>query len=327
MKTKVVYVIVSCEKDAYLEEALISVYSLRKWNPNAIVEIVVDNETDKSLTGKRKEILNYISKKHVVHIDCPMTSLEISRFIKTNVRNYIEGDYLYLDTDTVITGSLEAIDDFKYDIGAIPDKHVNIGRHSFRANIDFGAKVLNWRVSEEMNYYNGGVLFSRDTEFGRSFFARWHELWKAHRTKMKSDQPSLARTNEEFGYPIHELDGIWNCQVVENGLKYLQEAKIIHYFASNLSGKQKSPYLFFDKDITDKIKSSGEITPDIQEMISHAKSAFADVSRIISNDDMPFMMSALHSLYLSYPKAFIRLNKMTAFYLRVVNKFKRMMKS
>lgn len=326
MKTKIVYVIVSCEKDAYLEEAFISVYSLRKWNPNSIVEIVIDSKTDESLKGNRSAILNYIDKKIVVPFEDCWTNLEKSRLLKTNLRNIVEGDYLFIDTDTVITGDLSEIDNCEYDIACVPDKHVPIGQHSFRANIDFGAMMVGWNVKEELNYFNSGVVFVRDNDFTHKFWSRWNELWKEHRSQMKSDQPSFARTNEEFGYPIQELDGTWNCQVVENGLKYLQEAKIIHYFASNLSGKQKSPYLFFSKDVTDKIKTSGKITPEIENMISRARSAFADVNRIISIDDMPFMMSALHSLYLYRPKTFNTLNKMIALYLRVENKFKRMVK-
>lgn len=326
MRTKIVYVLVSSEKDAYLEEALISIYSLRKFNPDATIEIIVDDETNKTLIGKRLEVLKYISNIVVINVDNSLSGLEKSRYIKTNVRDYIDGDYLYLDTDTVITGDLSDIDNFQYDIGSVPDKHVNIGRHPFRENIDYGAKLLGWQVIEENNYYNGGVVFSRDNEFTRRFFARWHELWKEHRNLTKSDQPSLAKTSEEFNYPIHELDGVWNCQVVDNGLKYLQEAKIIHYFASNLSGKQKSPYLFFSKDVTDKVKESGKITPEIDDMILHARSAFADVCRVISNDDMPFMMSSIHNIYLNYPKMFKALNSITAFYLRVANKLKRLTK-
>lgn len=326
MHTKIVYVIVSCEKDAYLEEAFISVFSLRRWNPDTIVEIVVDNRTNELLIGKRSAILNYIDNKIVIPFDDSWSNLEKSRLLKTNLRNIVQGDYLFIDTDTVITNYLGEIDNCNYDIACVPDKHVSIGQHSFRANIDFGARFLGWHVKDELYYFNSGVVFVRDNDFTHKFWSRWHELWKEHRHQIKSDQPSFAKTNEEFNYPIHELDGVWNCQVVENGLKYLQEAKIIHYFASNLAGAQKCPYLFFSEIVTDKIKANGEITPEIDDMIIHARSAFADVCRVISADDMPFMMSALHNIYLNYPKLFQTLNRTTAFYLRVVNKMKRFTK-
>lgn len=326
MKTKVVYVIVSCEKDAYLEEALISIYSLRKWNSDTKVEIVIDNRTDESLKGKRETILRYIDNKIVVPFEDCWSNHERSRLLKTNLRNIVEGDFLFIDTDTVIVGSLSDIDDCEYNIACVPDKHVPISQHSHRANIDNGARIMGWHVDDDLKYYNSGVVFVRDNDFTHKFWSRWNELWKEHRRQMKSDQPSFARTNEEFGYPIQELDGTWNCQVVENGLKYLQEAKIIHYFASNLSGLQKSPYLFFSKEVTDKIKTNGIITPEIENMISRARSAFTDVCRVISADDNPFMMSSLHGLYLNYPKTFHAFEKVISFYFRVVNKCKRFFK-
>ena len=42
MKTKIVYTIVSDENDIFFEQALLSIYSLRKYNPDAFVELVID---------------------------------------------------------------------------------------------------------------------------------------------------------------------------------------------------------------------------------------------------------------------------------------------
>ena len=58
MKTKIVYVVVSDETDIFLEQALLSIFSLRKHNPEAFVELVVDQITNDSISGKRSEIKN-----------------------------------------------------------------------------------------------------------------------------------------------------------------------------------------------------------------------------------------------------------------------------
>ena len=42
MKTKIVYAVVSDESDVYLEQVVLSAYSLRQHNPTAFVELVVD---------------------------------------------------------------------------------------------------------------------------------------------------------------------------------------------------------------------------------------------------------------------------------------------
>ena len=45
MKTKIIYVLVSNENDCYLEQALVSIYSLRLYNPDANLLLLVDEET------------------------------------------------------------------------------------------------------------------------------------------------------------------------------------------------------------------------------------------------------------------------------------------
>ena len=52
MKTKIIYVLVSNENDCYLEQALVSIYSLRLYNPDANLLLLVDEETSRTLCFK-----------------------------------------------------------------------------------------------------------------------------------------------------------------------------------------------------------------------------------------------------------------------------------
>ena len=45
---------------------------------------------------------------------------------------------------------------------------------------------------------------------------------------VKLDEPPLAKTNEELGGIICEMNGIWNCQI-RFGALYLANAKILHF--------------------------------------------------------------------------------------------------
>lgn len=67
MKTKIAYVLVSDESDTYLEQTIISLYSLRLYNPNVTVVLVVDDITDLTIKGKRCKILEYISEKRTIN--------------------------------------------------------------------------------------------------------------------------------------------------------------------------------------------------------------------------------------------------------------------
>ena len=90
MKTKIVYVVVSDDADFYLEQTLVSVYSLRLYNPETRVVLIVDDKTNDTLIGKRAKILEYISDKVVVNIPAKYTKKERSRYLKTTIRQHIK---------------------------------------------------------------------------------------------------------------------------------------------------------------------------------------------------------------------------------------------
>ena len=42
---------------------------------------------------------------------------------------------------------------------------------------------------------------------------------------------ALLAANEELGYPICELSGVWNCQVYySTSIHFFRKAKILHYY-------------------------------------------------------------------------------------------------
>ena len=109
MKTKIVYVLTSSKEDTYLEQTLISVYSARLHNPYADILVVTDNATANTIKGGRAEIKKYLSDIVVVDIPAEYNNMQKSRYIKTNLRKFVEGDFLYIDSDTVIAESLAEI--------------------------------------------------------------------------------------------------------------------------------------------------------------------------------------------------------------------------
>lgn len=90
MKTKIIYVLVSNENDCYLEQALVSIYSLRLYNPDANLLLLVDEETSRTLeNGIRKLILNYVSKLVIVDVPFHYSKQQKSRYIKTSLRSQV----------------------------------------------------------------------------------------------------------------------------------------------------------------------------------------------------------------------------------------------
>ena len=120
MNTKVVYVLVSNKNDYYVEMLQLSLYSLRMFHPEDIVEVVMDEKTYSRLVKQRHRLLVDV-KPIVVEIPTEYSLMQRSRYLKTRLREIIVGDFLYLDTDTVIADSLAAIDDFQWDMAAVLD--------------------------------------------------------------------------------------------------------------------------------------------------------------------------------------------------------------
>jgi hypothetical protein len=285
MKTKIVYVVTSDETDVYLEQALLSVFSLRKHNPNAYVELVVDQDTDATIIGKRGEILKYIDNKVVVNVPEEYNMIFRSRWLKTSLRHHVKGDFLFIDTDTIVTDNLDEIDCFTGDIGVVKDQHVLIEKFKTKNRLKVDAMNDGWRWSETLPYYNSGVMFVKDNSFTRDFYQTWHKKWidREKKTGYYKDQSSLMATNESLHYPIKDLPGEWNCQIIRNGIIYLAKAKIMHYM---MYDQGPHPWVFYNHDILNEIKELGYVSDNISKIVDEAKLSFDVPNMIISGKDL-----------------------------------------
>lgn len=292
MKTKIVYVLCSSEEDIYLEQLLLSLYSLRIHNASAFVELVVDKRTDATLKGKRELVLGYIDKKIVLDVSDEYNKVERSRWMKTSLRKYVAGDYLFLDTDTIIADRLDEVDDFIGDIGAVLNCHIPIGQHAAKKKMEKWSKRDGWTFTDDLMYYNSGVMFVKDNQVTEDFYDVWHERWKTGVKKYRhmADQTYLAAANEEKGYVISEMDGTWNCQLVKNGLRYYYGAKILHYLDWGLFSKTK-PWIFYDESIFGEIKSEGRLTEKAAMAVKAAKQSFPSKIQIVAGRDLNIVQS------------------------------------
>jgi hypothetical protein len=94
--------------------------------------------------------------------------------------------------------------------------------------------------------------------------------------------PSLNQANYELDNIITELPGEWNCQISHNGLPYLHDAKIIHYYATSLSSFAPA-YRLASGEVLASIKETGEISPEIMKLLENPRAAFEVHSRIIAD--------------------------------------------
>jgi hypothetical protein len=213
----------------------------------------VDDITDKLFEGKRAEVLDYITEKLVIKLPAEMPMMERSRWIKTSVRNLVDGDLLFIDCDTLITCSLEDVDQFPYELGAVCESHLPVAQFhaSIYDKVKKNATVLDWDISKEDFYYSSGVILAKDTNQNRLFFERWHHYWlKGSENGVSIDQPSFAKADIESGHLIQRMDDRYNCVMYTHAL-FVREAKIMHFCSfRNMS------YVFSDHFL-EKVKNEG----------------------------------------------------------------------
>lgn len=308
MKTKIVFVLTSSTKDIYLEQLWVSVFSLRLKMPKgeAWIVLLTDKITETTFTGHREKFLEYFDEIISVDLDSSLSGLQRSRWLKTKSRELVNGDMIYIDSDTVFIDRLDELDNLTYDLGAVKDCHVD-RVNSFQSwdktrTKDFVKKceLLGFDVKKEMVTFNGGMVYVKDSEIGRSFFSIWHDEWKKSvKLGFNTDQPSFTKTNMMLGHPIVNMPGVFNCQVAY-GLQYLYNAKILHYYATSTQGSSKElPYWFMNDSVYEEVRECGDITDKIKDALEHPLALFRGETKIVC-DKAVYIASSRSFFYLQY---------------------------
>ena len=235
---------------------------------------------------------------------------------------------LYIDNDTIITGDLSTLSNTKGDIAAVLNRHKGdwsiSNLHPMLRIYYSKAKNIIEEDKYIKEYFNGGVIFCRDTDNSHKFFQKWHELWLNDSTNLKfhKDQPSMWRANYICGHIITPVDGIYNCQLAypRDCLKYLFDAKIIHYFSSNdlanhIKFKQKEELKYIREYGIDNI---------VKKNISNITNDYINGLHFYSDAEVKYFDKPLTIIAIKLSKMFPFLNYpmkyIIAFYLKLFNK-------
>lgn len=320
MKTKIVYVLISSENDLYLEQAWLSLYSLRLHNPTTHVSVLVDESTQSSLVGKREGFKKLPTEIIVIDTPKDYTPVQRSRYIKTTARKYISGDFLFIDTDTIITDRLDELDSLEIEIGAVPEFHVDLQHYPGVKGLHKVANKLGWKYDDNDKYnFNSGTIYTKDTEKAHHLYDTWFQCWQKYLSTIGShhDQPALAMADHILEHPIKSISGIWNCQILERGIYYLPNAKIIHYFGtSRQKNKEDYIYAFEGNEILLEVKETGGISPQIHNLLSDAKRICNPKTQIVAGGETELLYTqtyrVIKNLYKKHRKLFNVLNTVVA---------------
>lgn len=322
MKTKIVYCLVSGCKDYFYEQLLISLCSLRKHNPEAEVYVVCDQVTSDTLIGTRTQIFNYDIKVMAVDVPEAWDNRERSRYLKTHLRSIISGDYLFIDTDTIISAPLDIVDTFTSIIGAVYDSHV---QHRIPKTPVHDTEKWIWKQARKVGqniegywHFNSGVFYVKDHPLAYSLYEKWTAFYNEFQKKgVFIDQLPLLLANKELGEIIEPLDPVMNCQAIwEEGTRILNDARIIHYFPKQQKFILSSPWLL------DPMKDTGQIPCTIQRIIDNPALFFCNKSKFIQGRDVDYIESVMRDLFMYSPRFYKLLLKEIDFY-KVIKNFGR----
>lgn len=332
---KYVYVLVSTSDDFYYEQFLMSVFSLALHTKNADIYVLTDNRTESTFTEQNKRLALKNLDVHILSVpfEDSVTNLKRSRILKTTIPNYVSGDFLFIDCDTIICEDLsnvaEILSDNEMKIGAVLDGHVFLDEHKHKDYFIKREKKLGFSATKTTGkHFNSGVILFRDCNESRLFFKKWNQLltWCSTEKNENHDQPAFNEASLECGNILKELPGELNCQISQGGLFYLSKAKIIHYFSSEGGKNYISYYKLADKSLLSRIKESGYIPDDIKQMIAEPKFQFNKVhlindQRIVNIMQSPLMFT-LADINAKLPRFFNFLEAQAAFIRKIGKKLK-----
>lgn len=273
IKYKVLYVLTDDEKLKYYKEFKISVLSVKKYNPNIDIEVLIDDDTFNIINNVDSNGLNGIVNYKIIKSIEGYSKMMMSRWMKTSMRNLVSGDFLYIDTDTIICRELESIPD-DMDLAMTYNRHCDSIKNTFTFDYiknKFSSAQIEFNPND--CYYNAGVIFVRDNEFNKEFFKQWNEKW-IEGTKFNNftDQQSLYFVNKKNNNYIKTLEDKWNVQIttIPFPINHLDDAIIIH----SCGMMDNVPYLLSQQSTYDNLSLTNN--EEIYKIIDNPKKLFID---------------------------------------------------
>lgn len=323
-----IYVLISDETDIYYEQCYISAMSLRENNKISKIVILTDSVTERNLSGDyRGQIRDVVDEIKVVDIPDIYTKVQRSRYIKTSIRDRIDGDFIYIDTDTIIARFLDAPENIS--LGFVHEP----SNEALENSRMLDAKCLGWNYTKEDNegFVNSGVCYCRETHETRLFFKTWHELWKECVSKgINRDQPSLNQTRICMRNIVQTLDPEWNVFVGRSNIINLNtfiNAKILHLIGEKRTSKENIAYfpVRIWHDLKNDLKISIDTLQIIQAPLKHTANALilpsqAASGRIVLSNEFHVMRRLYEqnkSVYFVLTRPFIIINKFMIFIKRI----------
>jgi hypothetical protein len=206
--------------------------SLRLLSPHARITVLTDRETSNLNSSALAAIRS--AADEFIEVDCPgKISIDRSRFLKTGMRSLVSGRFLYLDSDTIIMKSPDAIWNTDCDIAASPNLGVNGKPYLCSDETPETCAVLGWALRSR-SYLNAGVMYFADSKAARAVGEQYRSSWLEFQRVIGKPNDQLAFNHAvDLAQPrLVILPCSFNAQITMNAMA-LRGAVIVHFFTGN----------------------------------------------------------------------------------------------
>ncbi len=255
------YVLTTAGRDPFADMTYASVAFLRYAHPEAEIICLCDAASHRALEEARHPLLEVVDRAHAVETPDESPGYR-NRFVKTQMRQVLEGDFVYFDSDTLVVDRLDEMLACAAPMAAIAN-HSGTNDPSGLNSIEQGFfETMDWQLPRKP-YINGGVLLLRDCEPTRRFGLLWHEKWLAWtRRGRHTDQPSLNSALADSGIDYEVLADRFNAQIGGRPRLCREPVAVWHiYFSQNESSDLLVPKTILDEAIA-RFRADGRLSPD-----------------------------------------------------------------
>ncbi len=261
-----VYALVARESGHFAEMAAVSATTLRRVMPSARITFLTDEETA-DLSTPAMAILRTLATDWVVSPTGDLPPAMASRMLKLTCRNIIEGDFIFIDCDTLVardlSGLIDHCGDFAVvkDLPALPD-HI-------RAFADEAGLVVPCR------YFNSGIMAMRDAPALRAAFSNAHETWRRHHERgFYFDQVFLNSALHGSDIEITWLSPSFNAQIWAKTYHAIRP-HIFHIFSGNFEERNETVLHVLAK----KLKQTGVLDVRVIDLFLESGNPWNTLSR------------------------------------------------
>jgi hypothetical protein len=187
---KICFVLAAKDLGLHADMAAVAALAVRRLHPHARIVLVTDEPTARAM-AHGNHVLADIATEIIVQPTGSDDAIVSNRHLKTVLRQLVTGDYLYLDNDAIAVRPLDRAWPERADLALARDWNRRGITPAALPTIEKLRTELGWEFLPD-RYFNGGVIFVRDTSAAHAFYMQWHRRWQQTRSLgIPEDQISL----------------------------------------------------------------------------------------------------------------------------------------